>query len=151
MRQRGHLILRRKHDASGANRLHEPELLHFGKTLPQLKLSVSIDSRVRNRFVKRYFRRPLRDGVITLAAFIQADVHGLDFVHCVRRAFHKQVGQAGRRSGIDQRHAVFFLEFLHVAKLLGLEGVTHQVGAEIQVMRAQPQRGSHDNFVKHRS
>src|SRR5260370_40813396 len=73
IRQRGHSVLRRKHRARGADGIGKSKLLNLGKALAQLKSSVAVDARVRDRFVERYFRRPLGDGIVALAAFIQAD------------------------------------------------------------------------------
>src|SRR6266852_2489876 len=150
MRQRGHFVLRSEDDARVSNRIEEAEFFDFRKALSQMKFSIAIDTRVRDRLIERYFRRPLRDGIVALAAFIQPDVHGMYFVQRFRRVLHKQVCQAGRHSGIDQRHTVFPLEFLCIAELLGLEGMASQVRTEIDVMRAQPQRGPQHNLVKHR-
>ncbi len=150
VRQRGHLILRGEDDARGPNRVWEAEFFDFRKALAQLKLSVAIDARVGDCLIERYFRRPLRDGIVALTAFIQADMHGLDFVQQFRGALRKQIGQPRCCSGVDQRHAVFFFEFFLVAELLRFEGMSRQVRAEINVMRAQPQRGPQDNLVKDR-
>ncbi len=150
VRQRGHFVLCRKHHARAADGIGKAKFLNLRKALSQLKLSISIDLRVRDGLVERYFRRPLGDGIVALAAFIQPDVHRFDFIEEVSGALHEQIRQARGGTGVDQRYAVFFFEFLCVAELLGLERVPLQVRAEIGVMRAQPQRGPENNLIEHR-
>src|SRR6266568_4632133 len=121
MGQRGHFILGSKHHAYAANRVRKTKFLHLGKTSAQLKSSVAIDARMRDGFVEGNLRRPLRNRIVALTAFIEADVHLLDFVLQIGGPLHQQICQARRRSDINQRRAIFFLEFLRVAELLGRE------------------------------
>src|SRR5258708_27175898 len=69
-RQSGDFILSAEHDASGAYRVHEAKFLNFRKTFSESEFPLAIDARVRDGFVERYFRRPLRDGVLAFAAFV---------------------------------------------------------------------------------
>src|SRR5260370_10337073 len=77
MGKRCHFILRREYHARGPNGIREAEFFDFRETLAQLNFSVAIDERIGDRFVERYFRRPLRAAIVALPAFIQADVHRL--------------------------------------------------------------------------
>jgi len=117
------------------------------KALSQLKLSISIDLRVRDGLVKRYFRRPLGDGIVALAAFIQPDVHRCDFIEEVGGALHEQIRQARAAPVVDQRHAVFFFRISLRSGIVGFERVPLQVRAEIDVMArnrsAGPEKQSH--------
>src|SRR5882762_10653162 len=65
----GHFVLGGQDHSHGPKGVWEPEFLDFRETLAQLKFSVAIDARVRDRLVERYFRRPLRNGIVALAAF----------------------------------------------------------------------------------
>src|SRR5712664_3259860 len=149
-RQRGHFILCREHHAYRPNRLGEAKFFDFRKTLSELKFSVSVDLRMRNRFIKRNFRRPLRNRVVAFGALIQPDVHRLDLVKHLGGALHEQICQPRRYSGIDQRRAVFFFESLCVTKLLRSEWMARQVGTQIHVVRPQPQRRPQHDLVKKR-
>src|SRR5258708_672016 len=80
MRQRGYLVLGCENEARRPNGVRKAEFFDLRKAFAKPKLSISINARMRDRFVERYLRRPLRDGIVTLAAFIQADMHGLHFV-----------------------------------------------------------------------
>ncbi len=80
-----------------------------------------------DRFVEGNFRRPLRDGVVAFRAFVEANLRGENFVALVGGAFDQQIGQSWSSAGIDDRRAIFLLEFLGVFKLFRLEGIASQV------------------------
>ena len=90
--ERGDFILRRKDDVDHTDRLREAKLFKFREALGQHIFLVEVHARIRNSLVEGNFRRPLRDGVSALRAFVQADVHGVDFVDNIRGAFYEQVG-----------------------------------------------------------
>src|SRR5260370_18650537 len=77
MRQRGHLVLCGEDDTRGSNRFWEAEFFDFRKAPAKPKLSISINARMRDRLAEGYLRRPLRDGIVPLSAFIQPYAHGL--------------------------------------------------------------------------
>ena len=151
VRQRGYFVLRGQHHSHASNGIQEAKCLDFRKALRQLKFPVAVNAGVGNRFVEGHFWRPLRDGVFALAAFVEPDVRRVHFVQQHGRSLDEEIRQARSRARIDQRGAVLFFKPLRVTELLGFKGIFCQVGAEIQVMRAQPQRRAQHNLVKDRS
>ena len=127
------------------------KLFQLGESFLHAEFSVAIDARVRNGFVERDFRRPLRNRIVAFAAFVEADLHGLDLVEHFGRALDEQIRQAWRRAGIDQRGAVFLFEALGERELLRLEGIARQVRTQVDIVRAQAQRGAHHNLIEDRS
>ncbi len=89
--QCGHFILCRKHHIGGPNRLGKSEFLQFGETLAKLEFSLAVDARIGNGLVEGDFRRPLGNGVVTFAALVEPDVHGMDFVEKFRGAFDEKI------------------------------------------------------------
>src|SRR2546430_11871109 len=147
-RQRGDFILSAEDDAGHAHGVDETKFLNFRKALGELEFSLAVDPRVRNGFVERDFGRPLRDGVVAFAAFVEADLDRVDFVEEIGSAFDEKVGEAGSGAGVDHHRTVFLLEAFDVAKLLGLKRVSREVRAQVEVMRAQPKGGAKDDFVE---
>src|SRR5262249_35177124 len=83
-------------------------------------------------------------------AFVQPDLHRLNLVQHLCGALCQQVGQTGCAPGVDQRCSVFLLEALGEGKLLGLEGIARQVGAEVHIVSSQTQCCAHDDLIKDR-
>src|SRR5258708_29838336 len=100
MRQRGYLVLGCENDARRPNGVRKAEFFDLRKAFAKPKLSISINARMRDRFVERYLRRPLRDGIVTLAAFIQPNMYRLGFARSFRGSHHKPNSQPWCRSGI---------------------------------------------------
>src|SRR5437870_10010126 len=81
----------------------------------------AVDARARGGLIEGFLRRPLGNGVIALAAFIQADVNRLHGVEHFRTTLGQQVHEPRRDPGRDDSRAVLLLEALVVIKLLRLE------------------------------
>jgi len=150
-RQSGDFILSAKDDAGCADRVQKAKFFNFRKAPGEFESAGAIDARMGHRFIERDFRRPLRDGVVAFAAFVEADLDGKDFVEHVGGAFDEKVGEAGSGAGVDHRRTIFFLEAFDVAKLLGLKRVSREVRTQVQVMRAEPKGGAKDDFVENGS
>src|SRR5271157_442749 len=148
VRKRGDFILGGKDDVGGADGIGEAELFELGKALGQVKCFVAINARARNRFIERNFGRPLRDGIVALRAFVEADLYRLDFAEEFGGTHCKQIGEAGSRARVNQGRATLVLEFSDIAELLGLEGIAREVRAEIHVMGAKTEGGAEDDFVE---
>src|SRR5260221_14373450 len=150
-RQSGNFILSTQDDTGCADRVQEAKFFNFRKALGELESAVAIDARMGHRFVERNFRRPLRDGVVAFAAFVKTNLDRSDFIEKVRGAFDEKIGETGSGAGVDDRRAIFFFKAFNVAKLLGLEGVSREVRAQVEIMRAQPKGRAKDDFVENGS
>src|SRR5258707_13593895 len=75
MRQRGHFILRGEDRAHGPNGVREAEFFDLRKTIAQLEFPVAIHTWVGDSLIERYFRRPLRDVLVALAALLPPHLH----------------------------------------------------------------------------
>src|SRR5262249_31008854 len=117
----------------------------------QFELSCPIDTRVGNGFVEGDFRRPLRDGVVAFATFVETDLHGQDFVEHFRSPFGEEIGETGSGSSVDDRGTILFFEAFYVAELFGLKWIARKVGAEVQIVSAKAQGCAQDNFIKNGS
>src|SRR5580692_3281297 len=149
-RQSGDFILSREHHVGRADRIGKTKLLKFRETLGEGKRLVTVDPRIGDGLVKGNFRRPLRNGVITLTAFVQTDLNGNNFVKLIRGALNEKIGQAGRSAGIDERGATLLLKFPVVSQLFRFKRIVGEMRAEINVMRTQAQGGAQDDFIKDR-
>src|SRR2546423_4539883 len=114
-------------------------------------MTVSVYAGAGNGFVESAVGRPLRDGIVALAALVKANVRGFYFIEHFRPALDEQIGQPWRRAGIDQRDAILFLKAPGIGELLGLEGIAGEVRTEVGIVRAQSQSGAHDDLVKNGS
>ena len=146
--QCGDFVLSTQDDTGCANRVEEAKFFNFGKTLGEFESAAAIDARMRDGFIERDFRRPLRDGVVAFTAFVEADLDGEDFVEKIGGAFDEKVGQSGSGAGVDHGRTIFFLEAFDVAKLLGLKRVSREVRTQVEIMRAKAKRGAKDDFVE---
>ncbi len=112
------------------------------------EFSIAINTRVGDGFIKGDFRRPLRNRVMAFGAFIQANLYGLDFMEGFGGAFYQQICQSWRGAGVDQRGAILGFKTFGERELFGLEGIARQVRAQVQIMCAQPQRGTHYDLIE---
>src|SRR5579871_2158088 len=144
----GDFVLRGEDDVGRADWLGKRKFFQFREAFGHAELVVAVDARAGDGFVVGDFGRPLRDGVVAFAAFIETDLYGMDFVEELGGAFDEQIGQAGSGAGVDERDALFVDEFSGVAILLGLKRVAGEVGAEIDVVGAETKGGAEDDFVE---
>src|SRR5437762_112474 len=149
--QRGDFILSAEDDAGCAHGVDKAKFLNFRKALGKLEFSLAVDPRVRNGFVERDFRRPLRDGVVAFAAFVKTNLDRSDFIEKVGSAFDEKIGEAGSGAAVDDGGAILFFKAFDVAKLLGLKRVSREVRAQVEIMRAQAKGRAKDDFVENRS
>ena len=129
MGQRRDFVLSGEHDARDANGVHEAEFFDFRKAFGEREFPVAIDARMGDGFIEGDFRRPLRNGIVALAALVEIEVCADDFVQHFRGTLDEQIGQARRGSSVDYGGAVFFFETLHVMKLFGAKGMAREVRA----------------------
>ena len=87
-------------------------------------------------------------GIIAFDALVQPNVDCVHGIHHRGGASHQQIRQSWRGAGRDDGDAIFFLKSLIETKLLGLERIAHEVRAQVDVMRADAQGGSEDNFIE---
>ena len=148
--KRGDLVLRGEDDVRGADGIGEAEFFEFSETLGEGELFIAVDARIGDGLVKSDSGRPLGDGIFALAAFVEADVNGMDFIEQVGGALDEEIGEAGSGTGVDESGAMLGFKFMLIAKLFDLEGVAGEVGAKVEIAGTKAQCGAKNNFVKHR-
>jgi hypothetical protein len=148
VRKSSDFILRGENDVGGADGIGETEFFELGETFGEQKFLVAVDAGMGDRLVEGNFRGPLGDGVFALAAFVETDVHGVDFVEEIGGALDEKVGEAGRGASVDEGGAMLGFELVGVAELLGSERVAGQVGAQVEIARTQAERGAENDFVE---
>jgi hypothetical protein len=115
VRQRADFILSHQHHVYPADGRREMERLPFAEAARQAEPAIAHHPRSRYRFVKRALRRPLRDPVGALGAFIEPDIDALHLVHHLGRARRQQVGQPRGHPGRDDRGAALASKSVTVA------------------------------------
>src|SRR5947209_16148424 len=109
----------------------------------------AVDARARGGLIEGLLRRPSGNGVIALAALIQADVNRLHEVEHYRTTLGQQVHDPRRDSGRYDSRAVLLLEALVEIKLLRLEWLLCQPRCQVYIMGAQSQRRAQDDLVEY--
>src|SRR3989441_4441876 len=80
----------------------------------------AVYARARGGLIEGFLRRPLGNGVIALAAFIQADVNRLHGVEHFRATLGQQVHEPRRDPGRDDSRAVHIRSEEHTSELQSL-------------------------------
>jgi len=146
--KRGDFILSGQDDIGRADGIRETEFFEFGEALGKKKSLFSVNARIGDGFVERNLGGPLRDGIVALAALVEADVDGVYFVEEIGGAFDEEIGEAGSSAGVNESGAMLGFEFSCVAVLFGAERIASEMGTEVEIARAEAKGRADDDFVE---